>query len=149
MILTRKKYLSFEKESQKKYYRIQKLIEVLVNLDQKFDCRHDAYKHIYECLNIIEKAYVPSDKPAMTMISFQGFNFCMQSELYFSDELRKHSVIIHKNGAYAIYRSKIEIKHYFKFLDWKLYRRNSTCLVQIKNSKNQSIWENHYRAPTK
>ncbi len=147
MSLATKKY--HPKEDCKKYQRIEKLIEVLANLDEKFDNRYDAYKHVFDCLIIIEKAYAPSKQTNMSMVSFQGFDFCMQSEIYFSDELRKHSVIIHRNGAYAIYRSSIEIKHYFNFLDWSFYRRNSTCLVQTKNSTGQSIWQNHYKALTK
>ncbi len=138
------KILNALREDLPKYQRVRHLMEVLMNLNQRFDCPQQAHRHIADCLKIIEKHFVPSKKSTMDIYDFCHFFLNNNSDIYYSCQFRDHHVLIHRNGSYAIYRSKIQLEQSSDF-NWSLYRKRATCLTQIKNSENKSIWENEYQ----
>ena len=52
-------------EDSPKYYRVERLMQVLANLDQRFNCPKGAHRHIIGCLRIVEEHFVPSKKSTM------------------------------------------------------------------------------------
>ncbi len=120
-----------------KYERVEKLIKVLVELDERFDCSQDAHNHIYYCLRIIEKQYGPAGS-TMTMFDLNGFHLCKRADIHFS-RMMAHSILIGINGAYAIYKSIYEMFATSTF-DWIWYRDNSQMLVECTSLKNESLW---------
>jgi hypothetical protein len=135
-------------EDSPKYYRVERLMQVLANLDQRFNCPKGAHRHIIGCLRIVEEHFVPSKRSTMQMYDFCHFFINDSAGIYYCFQFRGHHVLIHRNGAYGIYRSAVGIKQGSNF-DWSFYRENSVCLVQVKNSKDESLWQNEYnRTPS-
>lgn len=125
-----------------RYKRIEYLIKMLLKSNKKFDCPLKAHKHVSECLRKVEDMYAPSRKTTMHICEIGLLNLNKISQIYCL-KMNQHTLLIHENGAYAIYRSDIIVRIHSAF-NWKQYRENSVCLVQIKNSEGKSLWENEY-----
>lgn len=130
--------------------RIELLFKELIKLNESFNDPDKANAHIRYCLAEIEAEHAISDLP-MSIHRLTRFGYFATERIHFSETVQ-HLIIIHTDGAYAIYEKKKDRNSLWlsypsespEFLrkDLSFYKKGTTKKVFICDISGKTIWKN-------
>lgn len=115
--------------------RIEHFLKLLIKTNAKFNRHMDAYKHLVQCLEKVERIYKVSDISYMAVPEFARFNLDQKYQLYYRGTVNQ-VIFLNQNGAYGIYKNPKS----YTLTDLALYKKEAVCLVNIPSKSGQPLW---------
>jgi hypothetical protein len=104
--------------------------------NKKWDNHMDAHQYLKNCMDFIEQEYANLSKK-MFVCSFKHFQFVPEYSFYYR-RTTNQVILIHKNGAYAMYNKKENASETLK--DIFFYHEGTTCRINMKNLSGENVW---------
>jgi tmRNA-binding protein len=114
----------------------------LKNENKKWDNSISAYAYLENCMELIEQEYANTSE-RIFMPSFKYFQFVSEYSFYYR-RTTNQVILIHKNGAYAMYNKKENANETIK--DIFFYYEETTCRIHMHNSSGQNVWVDFEKA---